>query len=122
MGRAPVKDRATSNPKGLEDLPFQIPSVSASQRKRAGRIHDALAKKYPDAECALVYSTPHELLIATMLSAQTTDVNVNRATPALFERFPTPDSYAASTPETIEPSVTPVAAKITSLVTISSRL
>lgn len=64
-----------------------------------------LREHYPDAHCELVHSAPHELLIATILSAQTTDVNVNKATPALFVRFPTPADYARSTPAEIEPFV-----------------
>ena len=64
-----------------------------------------LAEHYPDAECALHYTHPHELLIATILSAQCTDVAVNKATPALFERFPMPSDYAASSAAEIEPYV-----------------
>ena len=60
---------------------------------------------YPNAHCELTYSSPHELLVATILSAQTTDVGVNKATPALFAKFPTPADYARSTPEAIEPYI-----------------
>ncbi|HUA96896.1 MAG TPA: endonuclease III [Terracidiphilus sp.] len=55
---------------------------------------------YPGAECALVHRTPWELLVATILSAQCTDVRVNMVTPELFKRFPTPAAMAkASLPE-----------------------
>jgi endonuclease-3 len=64
-----------------------------------------LAEHYPNAHCALHYTKPHELLIATILSAQSTDAGVNKATPALFARFPTPADYAASSPEEIEPYI-----------------
>ncbi len=65
----------------------------------------ALRERYPEARCALEHNSPHELLIATILSAQCTDAAVNRATPALFKRFPAPKDYAEATPEEIEPYV-----------------
>lgn len=93
------------NPPGLRDIPFRLPRVTAAQKRRAGEILDALRERYPDAHCELDYSSPHELLVATILSAQSTDVGVNKATPALFARFPTPADYARATPEQIEPLV-----------------
>jgi len=98
-------DRTPKNPAGLRDLPFAVPSVHASKKKRALRIYDALRDRYPDSKCALHFSNAHELLIATILSAQSTDVGVNKATPGLFAKFKTPKDYAASTPEKIEPYV-----------------
>ncbi len=65
----------------------------------------ALRKEYPDAHCELDYRNPHELLIATILSAQATDVAVNKATPALFKDFPTPKDFTNATPQQIEPYV-----------------
>ena len=94
-----------SNPRGLKDIPFELPEVSVKEKRRARRILDKLHEKYPDAHCELNYANPHELLVATILSAQATDVGVNKATPALFERFPTPADYAASSPDEIEPYV-----------------
>ncbi len=61
----------------------------------------ALKRRYPDAKCELHAGAPHELLIATILSAQSTDAGVNKATPALFRAFRTPGDYAAATPEAI---------------------
>jgi len=105
-GRAHDRARAgASNPRGLKDIPFALPEVSPADRRRARRIADALAEHYPDAVCALRYTSPHELLVATILSAQTTDAAVNKATPALFERFPTPADYARATPAHIEPYI-----------------
>jgi len=78
---------------------------TASAKARAARLYAALQERYPDAHCELAFSSPHELLIATILSAQATDVAVNKATPALFARFPTPADYAKATPEQIEPYV-----------------
>lgn len=65
----------------------------------------ALFDAYPDAVCELDYTQPHELLIATILSAQATDAGVNKATPGLFRAFPNPDDYARATPATIEPYI-----------------
>lgn len=84
------------------DLPFSLPQVSPKAIDRADRIRVAFAKHYPQAHCELNYRSPHELLIATILSAQSTDSGVNKATPALFARFPAPADYAASTPAQIE--------------------
>jgi endonuclease-3 len=84
-------------------MPASTPRISAPQRIRAQRLLAALDAHYPDAHCELHHTTAHELLIATILSAQTTDVAVNKVTPALFSRFPTPKDYVDSTPEEIEP-------------------
>lgn len=56
----------------------------------ANYILDEMEKMFPDAECALHHRNPYELIVAVVLSAQTTDEAVNKVTPALFERFPTP--------------------------------
>jgi endonuclease III len=66
----------------------------AAFRQRAQKAIDALAKLYPDAHCALEHRTPLQLLIATILSAQCTDVRVNMVTPALFERYKTAQDFA----------------------------
>lgn len=62
---------------------------------------EALKKEYPDALCSLSYTDPLQLLIATRLAAQCTDARVNMVTPALFERFPTVNDFADSTPEEV---------------------
>jgi len=64
--------------------------------RRARRIHRLLAERYPDARCELDFTTPLELLVATVLSAQTTDVRVNQVTPALFARYRTAADYAGA--------------------------
>lgn len=66
------------------------------KRQRTEEILDRLTAEYPDANCALIHDNPFELLAATILSAQCTDKRVNMVTPALFERFPTPDAMAAA--------------------------
>lgn len=63
---------------------------------------DALKKEYPDAICSLEYVDPLQLLIATRLAAQCTDARVNMVTPALFERFPTLETFCEGTVEEIE--------------------
>jgi len=97
--------KGKDNPRGLRDLPFGLPEVTPAEKRRAKRIADALDEHYPDAHCELVYSNPHELLIATILSAQSTDAGVNKATPALFKKFKSPADFAASSPEEIEPYI-----------------
>ncbi len=82
---------------------FKLPDKTVAEKRRASRIYAALEQAYPDATCTLDYSSPHELLIATILSAQSTDVGVNKATPELFRRFPGPADYAAVTPEDLQP-------------------
>jgi endonuclease-3 len=68
--------------------------------ERVAAILKALDEAHPKAECALNHRSPWELLVATILSAQCTDVRVNMVTPELFRRFPTPDAMAkASLPE-----------------------
>jgi endonuclease III len=61
-----------------------------------------LAETYPDAHCELNFTTPFELLVATVLSAQSTDKGVNLVTPALFAKYPTPEDLAAADPEDVE--------------------
>ena len=77
----------------------------SSKNQRAAELYTELLQRYPDAHCALHYDNPFQLLIATILSAQSTDVGVNKATPALFATFPTPHAFAVVTPEEIEPHI-----------------
>jgi endonuclease-3 len=69
---------------------------------RAGRILDVLEAAHPDATCALHHRTPWELLAATILSAQCTDERVNKVTPALFSRYPTPADMAQAVPAELQ--------------------
>jgi endonuclease-3 len=71
-------------------------------RRRAKKIVEGLAKQYPDAHCALDYGSPLQLLIATILSAQCTDVRVNMVTPALFARYKTVHDFATAKPVELE--------------------
>jgi endonuclease III len=72
---------------------------------RVSEILKRLDDLYPDVKCALTHSSAWELLVATILSAQSTDVNVNRVTPELFRKYPTVEAFAALTPEQLEPDV-----------------
>jgi endonuclease III len=75
--------------------------------RRARRVNRALAARYPDARCELDFRSPLELLIATVLSAQTTDVRVNSVTPALFTRYPDAAAYAGADLAEIEDLIRP---------------
>jgi endonuclease-3 len=65
--------------------------------ERIAAILKALDEAYPNVQCALIHRSPWELLVATILSAQCTDVRVNMVTPELFKRFPTPAAMAKAT-------------------------
>jgi endonuclease III len=70
--------------------------------RRARRMNRELGLLYPDAHCELDFRTPFELLVATVLSAQTTDKRVNMVTPVLFAAYPTPAALAAADREDVE--------------------
>lgn len=76
--------------------------TSARQRAFAAEVSDRLRQAYPEAECALHFETPFQLLAATILSAQCTDVRVNMVTPALFARMGTPETMARANRDDIE--------------------
>lgn len=75
---------------------------TSTERGRARAILNRLIRRYPTIQTALDYRSPWELLVATVLSAQTTDENVNRVAPVLFERYPTPADLAEANPEDVE--------------------
>jgi len=72
------------------------------KKKRVRRLLARLKRTYPEARCALDFSTPWELLVATVLSAQCTDKRVNMVTPQLFERFPEIEDYAEAAASDLE--------------------
>ncbi|PNY82905.1 endonuclease III [Deinococcus koreensis] len=80
-------------------------AVPRGARSRAPRVLQTLEAHYPDARTELAFTTPFELLVATVLSAQATDVSVNAATPALFARYPDAQAMSAAQPEDIEPLI-----------------
>ena len=109
--RVRVGTGAPARPRGT------APLAAPKSRKKAAGSYDPLApdriaeilkrldQLYPDVTCALTHSSAWELLVATILSAQSTDVNVNRVTPELFRKYPTVESFAALAPEQLEPDV-----------------
>ena len=68
----------------------------SQQKARAKSVVSELKKAYPDSKCSLHYSSPHELLVATILSAQCTDHRVNKVTPELFRKYKSPKDFAYS--------------------------
>lgn len=75
--------------------------------RRARRVHRLLTEAYPDARCELDFTTPWELLVATVLSAQTTDKRVNSVTPQLFARYPGPVELAGASRADVERVISP---------------
>ena len=74
-----------------------VPHLTREERERLAPMYaERLATAYGDPHAALHFADPYQLLIAVILSAQTTDVGVNKATPALFERYPTPADLAGA--------------------------
>jgi endonuclease III len=78
---------------------------SRDAKKLAARVRQALAKLYPDAACALKHEGPLQLLVATILSAQCTDVRVNMVTPALFARYRAAKDFAEADSRELESSI-----------------
>ncbi|WP_446037539.1 endonuclease III [Streptomyces sp. SID1143] len=101
------------------------PESQESKAERAARINDALAEVYYYAHPELDFENPFELLVATVLSAQTTDLRVNQTTPALFAKYPTPEDMAAADPEELEELIRPTGffrSKAKSLLGLSAAL
>ncbi|MFF4960546.1 endonuclease III [Streptomyces sp. NPDC001222] len=93
--------------------------------RRARRIDRELAEVYPYAHPELDFENPFQLIVATVLSAQTTDLRVNQTTPALFARYPTPEDLAAANPEEVEEILRPTGffrAKTKSVIGLSKAL
>jgi endonuclease-3 len=79
--------------------------TAVARRARARRILTLLQRAYPDAKIALDFSTPLELLVATILSAQCTDERVNMVTPGLFRKYPTAHALATADPAKLEDEI-----------------
>lgn len=78
-----------------------------AERRRARTIFERLVVRYPTIRTALEYRSPWELLVVTVISAQTTDETVNRVAPILFERYPRPADLAEADPEDVEAVIYP---------------
>ena len=81
------------------------PGRNYTSPARLQKICDALDKLFPEAECALRHENAFQLLVATILSAQCTDVRVNLVTPELFRKYPTPQDLAGLRPEVLEQDI-----------------
>ena len=79
--------------------------TAVAKRGRARKILTLLQRAYPDARIALDFSTPLELLVATILSAQCTDERVNMVTPGLFRKYPTARALASADPAKLEQEI-----------------
>ncbi|MBK8216323.1 MAG: endonuclease III [Myxococcales bacterium] len=94
--------------------PTKTAETAARQKRRAGpsasatELLAALREAHPDAHCELDHQSPFQLLVATVLSAQTTDVAVNKATPALFAAYPTAERLANASPEAVEEKISTI--------------
>ena len=106
-------------------MPNPTPNAALALKRRARRINRILAQAYPYAVAELDFSNAFELLVATVLSAQTTDVRVNLTTPALFARFPDARSLADADPVEVQEIIRPTGffrAKTTSILALANRL
>ena len=102
-GRAPVNARKAPKAVALKKKSASGYDPLAPERVR--QIIAGLDQLYPGVTCALTHRSAWELLVATILSAQCTDVRVNLVTPVLFEKYPTVQDFAALEPEQLEPDI-----------------
>ena len=111
-------DVATVGPTPTGETPLAL-------TRRARRMYRLLSQRYPDARAELDFADPYQLLVATVLSAQTTDVRVNGVTPTLFARYPAARARAAADRTEVETIVQPTGffrAKTDSLLKLASAL
>ncbi|WP_420865652.1 endonuclease III [Streptomyces prasinopilosus] len=116
-GAAGTKPAAAAKPPRTESRTALV--------RRARRINRELAEVFPYAHPELDFENPFQLVVATVLSAQTTDLRVNQTTPALFARYPTPEDLAAADPEEVEEILRPTGffrAKTRSVIGLSKML
>ena len=88
-------------------MPPQTLQITAAMREQAAIVNDLLAQCYPEARCELDFTDPLELLVATVLSAQSTDKRVNSITPALFSAYPDARAYAEAESADLEEIIRP---------------
>jgi len=100
LKKKPAKKKIAKAPR---PSPPRVPVGTHPHRVRA--ILEKLGEAYPEAECALLHKNPFQLLIATILSAQCTDVRVNLVTPGLFNRYPDATAFAHASPADIEQEI-----------------
>ena len=97
-----IKKKATRKKTASRAAARNGAPLDPERRKRARRILTGLKKLYGDADCALHHDDAFQLLVATILSAQSTDVTVNKVTPVLFSHYPTVRQLAEAPPEDVE--------------------
>src|SRR6201997_4805369 len=106
-------------------MAVKTPETHIALVRRARKIDRVLAETYPEAHCELDFVNPFQLLVATVLSAQTTDKRVNLTTPILFAKYPTPEDLATANPEDVEEILKPTGffrAKTKSVMGLSAAL
>lgn len=106
--RTPRRDSVIASPKKSVAAPKKSAksgSYNPLAPERIQKIIAGLDQMYPGVTCALTHRTAWELVVATILSAQCTDVRVNMVTPTLFEKYPTVKDFAALEPEQLEPDI-----------------
>ena len=102
-----VKISAAPSPFKSRKLPNGKECVLGADPRRVLAILSGLDQAYPDATCELTHESPFQLLISTILSAQTTDVRVNQVTSTLYKKYPTPEAFAYATPHELEQDLRP---------------
>ena len=106
-------------------MAVKTPETHTALVRRARKINRVLAETYPDAHAELDFANAYQLLVATVLSAQTTDKRVNLTTPALFAKYPTPEDLAAANPDDVAEMLRPTGffnAKTKSVMGLSAAL
>jgi endonuclease III len=101
----PRSEAPVAAPKNPKKAVKTISAYNPLAPRRIAEILRRLDQLYPEVTCALTHSSAWQLLVATILSAQSTDANVNRVTPELFRKYPTVQAFAALTPEQLQPDV-----------------
>ncbi|WP_093908650.1 endonuclease III [Streptomyces sp. cf386] len=107
-----TEQKTVTEKKAAAQKPAVAPKKATAESRtalvrRARRINRELAEVYPYAHPELDFDNPFQLVVATVLSAQTTDLRVNQTTPALFAKYPTPEDLAAANPEEVEEILRP---------------
>ncbi len=103
--RKPVPKPVKPSPKSSRKKAMASKGYNPVAPERVNEILKRLDDRYPGANCALHHNSAWELLVATILSAQCTDVRVNMVTPVIFEKYPTPEAFAALNPEDLEDDI-----------------
>src|ERR1700741_3193458 len=106
-------------------MAVKTPETRTALVRRGREINRVVAETKPEAHCELDFQNAFQLLVSTVLSAQTTDKRVNMTTPTLFAKYPTPEDLAAANPEDVEQILKPTGffrAKTKSVMGLSAEL